>query len=182
MKIMETTEFKFAAPQLREAAHELYEESFPEKERRSRAAQEAAAMDDAARCRIITDDGSLAAIVYFWLSPEMLYLEFLAVAPSMRGQSIGAELLRTLRAEYPDRRIVLEIEPPIDGLALRRLGFYRRNGYVANGYDYVHPSYRLGEAACPHPLVVMSHGTPLSREEYDAFLRFMRDTVLPYSD
>ncbi len=182
MKIMETTDFRYAAPQLRDAAHELYEESFPEKERRSRKAQAAAAMDDAAHCRIITDCGSLAAIVYFWLSPKMLYLEFLAVAPSRRGKSLGGELLHSLRAEYPDRRIVLEIEPPIEGFALRRLGFYRRNGYVANDYDYIHPSYRLGEAACPHRLVVMSHGTQLSREEYDAFLRFMRDTVLPYSD
>lgn len=67
-------------------------------------------------------------------------------------------------------RVVLEIEPPVDGLTRRRLGFYERNGFCANPYDYIHPSYTM--PLQPHRLVVMSCPGPLSPAEFDHFRSF----------
>ena len=37
--------------------------------------------------------------------------------------------------------IILEAEPPTDNIAIRRIGFYERNGFMLYGYDYYQPPY-----------------------------------------
>ena len=55
-------------------------------------------------------------------------------------------------------RVILEIDPPVDDISIRRLHFYERLGFVANPYQYIHPSFR--KPFTPHRLVLMSIPAP----------------------
>ena len=57
----------------------------------------------------------------------------------------------------------IEVEPPEDELTRRRIGFYERNGFVLNDYDYVQPS--LGEGKDPVPLRIMTWPRGMEKEE-----------------
>lgn len=65
----------------------------------------------------------------------MILLDYLGVTVSQRNHGLGGEILNRLKEQ--GRPIVLESELPIDGgsaldnqLRLRRIEFYRRNGFV----------------------------------------------------
>ncbi len=180
MKVSDIREIPAA---LREKVWELYEESFPEHERRTRSAQATAFADPSAHSEVwLGEEEELAGIAFYWLFDDTVYLEFLAIHPSMRGHRIGSGIIDALLTRYPGKRMILEIEPPVEELAARRLRFYERLGFVRNPYAYTHPSYRKGEHACPHELVIMTHGRIATPEAFARFTDFMRRVVWQYAD
>lgn len=141
-------DFKDTSGAVREKVWRLYEESFPAHERRSLTAQEQAFADCRARSKVMLDDeGEVMALVFYWLYAGMVYVEFLAVNPAMRGRNIGSGVVERLLELYPGKLVILEIEPPQEEMAVRRLHFYERLGFVRNPYNYIHPSYRKGTDA-----------------------------------
>lgn len=71
---------------------------------------------------------------------EVLFLLFLAVSDDCRGQGWGSAILEQLKAEYPGRTVLLNVElldPKADnyGQRLRRMRFYRKNGFFDTGFD-----------------------------------------------
>lgn len=180
---MTISDFSTISPELREQVLKLYQDSFPAHERRSNTTQQLAFSDKASRNMVVTDeDGRLQAIVFYWTYGNVVYVEFLAVNPEMRGRSIGSAVMKQLMSLYPDKLTVLEIEPPEDEMTIRRLHFYERLGFVLNPQPYVHPSYCTGEAAHSHRLSIMSHGRLLDDSEFDTFTAFVRNTILKYID
>ena len=77
-------------------------------------------------------------------------------------------------------RVILEIDPPVDDISIRRLHFYERLGFVANPYRYIHPSFR--KPFTPHRLVLMSYPGAITYEEARSFADFVREAVLRYSE
>ncbi|MEI3140799.1 MAG: hypothetical protein V8S34_04075 [Lawsonibacter sp.] len=67
---------------------------------------------------------------------------------------------------------MLEIDPPVDELSIRRKGFYERAGFWANPFLHVHPPYRPHSG---HPLTVMTYPTPWDRGTYETWV-CLRDT------
>lgn len=160
-------------------AWKLYEDSFPRKERRTRADHLRALADPRYRAEGIWDDGRLAGLFYWWLCDDGLcYAEHLAVQPALRGRNIGSRALAEFCADHP--RIVLEIDPPEDEISIRRLGFYRRLGFVDNPQEYLHPSFSAPFET--HRLVLMSRPGPLTDAEVRRLADFVRDPVLRYSE
>ena len=74
------------------------------------------------------------------------------------------------------KMVILEIDPPVDGIALRRKGFYERCGFTANPWEHVHPPYHRGNAG--HALVLMSSPGEISQEACAAFQRYLADRVM----
>ena len=136
------------------AAYRLYEASFPPCERRSERDYDAA----------LADEG-------------YAYLEHLAVEPVLRGHNYGARILYDLCRRAG--RVILEIDPPEDEISRRRRGFYERNGFVYNEYDYIHPSYLRPPQ--PHRLMVMSYPEAISPAEFEAFRTFARGVAVEYT-
>lgn len=159
-------------------AWRIFDTSFPRCEKRSREHLAEALSDPLFLPYVLQDAEGVAAIAFCWRMPRALYLEHLAVDPARRNGRIGSQILERLAAE--GLPLVLEIEPPEDELARRRCAFYRRNGFVANEYPYVHPSFTLPFE--PHPLVLMSRPEPLTPAEAAGFERFVHERVLRYSD
>lgn len=62
-------------------------------------------------------------------------------------------------------RICLEVEPPENEIAKRRINFYRRNGYFLNEYSYIQPSLSLGRKQVP--LMIMTTESLVSEKPYE---------------
>ena len=156
---------------------EIYRRSFPYKEQRSEEDHIRALADPAFRAEGIWRGDEFVGILYYWHTDEWDYVEHLAICASLRGQNLGSEVFGTF---CRDRRVILEIDPPVDEISIRRLHFYRRLGFVENPHEYIHPSYR--QPFEPHRLVLLSRPTPLTDDEARRFADFIRETVLRYTE
>jgi len=145
----------------------IMEISFPASEFRTREGQKALLADP--HYRLITEEnikGSIIAFMAVWEFPEFRFVEHIAVHPAARGEGLGDMLMRDYIAESPIP-VLLEVEPPGNEWALRRIGFYERLGFFLNAYEYMQPPLRKGQADLP--LYVMSYARPLSGEEFALF-------------
>lgn len=64
---------------------------------------------------------------------------FFAVDEALRSKGYGSLILQQLKNKYPDKKIIISIEPCDDNasdidLRKRRKSFYMRNGYNETGY------------------------------------------------
>ena len=90
------------------------------------------------------------------------------------GDTFVGEVLELLAAG--NKKVILEIDPPVDDISIRRRGFYERSGFAENPYAHVHPPYHRGNKG--HELVVMSRPGKLSAEEYDRFRGYLNGHVM----
>ncbi len=71
---------------------------------------------------------------------EVLFVLFLAISEEHRGQGWGSAILQQLKQEYPGHTILLNVEL-LDIKAdnydqrLRRMRFYKKNGFFDTGFD-----------------------------------------------
>ena len=133
-------------------AWELYEKSFPYNERWSEEAYDRAFGDPNFEADGIWRGDEFIGILFHWGADGYRYVEHLAVSPALRGQNMGSAALSAFCRKVG--RVILEIDPPVDDISIRRLHFYERLGFVANPYQYIHPSFR--KPFTPHRLVLMS--------------------------
>ena len=113
--------------------------------------------------------------ILYWDIAEALYIEHFCVSPAMRNRHYGQRIL----SAYQSTPLILEIDPPVDALCLRRKGFYERCGFTENPYAHVHPPYHPGNPG--HRLVVMSSPEKLTPDAYERFYRFLLDTVMKHA-
>ena len=66
--------------------------------------------------------------------------------------------------ELIHKPVYLEVEPPNDAFAARRIGFYERCRLTLNHYPYMQPPISKGRNAIP--LMIMSSGTELTEEQF----------------
>lgn len=130
-----------------EKAMRLYEESFPEDERRDRSK-----LIEVARERngqFVTSQikwkGRFIGILYWWDFGTFAYIEHFAVDPKLRNAGLGSRALTQFVDSMRKARkgVVLEAEPACSGdIAFRRIGFYERHGFEAlKEYTYLQPPY-----------------------------------------
>ena len=99
------------------------------------------------------DDSTLKAFVAVWGFDDFAFIEHLAVNPACRNAGIGASILAAVK-EKTGKRICLEVELPENDIARRRIGFYTRNGFSLNEYNYIQPPMSAGKN--PVPLFIMT--------------------------
>lgn len=83
-----------------------------------------------------------AGFISFWDFARFTYVEHFAIEETARGCGIGGATIDALRMQRP--RLVLEVEPPADETACRRIGFYGRHGFHLSASPYLQPPYRRG--------------------------------------
>ena len=157
-----------------ETAFALYEVSFPVYERRTRSAQAGRLSHPEYRFTLLREGDRFQGILLYWEGPGFRYVEHFAIAPELRGGGVGARALAELCGQGIP--VILEIDPPVDEISVRRQHFYERCGFVKNPFSHVHPPYR-GQFQ-GHPLVVMSAPSALSQSDYDRFARYLFDPVV----
>ena len=85
------------------------------------------------------DGDALCGFVYLASSRKIVFIMYFAVCGSLRRKGYGSAVLREIKSRYPDKKIIVSIEPCGDGasdltLRERRKAFYRKNGYRETGY------------------------------------------------
>lgn len=150
----------------------LYKESFPPEERRDmhQLEQMLAAVPEMS-FNAVEEDGLLCGLASYWDLGDFYYMEHLAVFPEMRNRKIGQQILAYWQ-QHLHKPQLLEVEPAVEEMACRRIGFYERNGYAVLYKDYVQPSYTADEDACP--LWIM--GTDAC-PEIETYIERIKETV-----
>ena len=127
----------------------LYNESFPPEERRAvHQLEQMLAIVPEMFFNAVEENGLLCGLASYWDLGDFYYMEHLAVFPEMRNRKIGQQILAYWK-EHLNKPQLLEVEPAVEEMACRRIGFYERNGYKVLYKDYVQPSYTTNEEACP---------------------------------
>ncbi len=158
-----------------EKAMGLYAISFPKHEQRQEMSQKTIMHDSDYHFECIYDGDLWAGIILYWEAEDFIYVEHFAIFPEMRNKQYGQKTLEYL-ASQTDKKIILEIDPPVRNIAIMRKEFYERCGYKRNPYPHLHPGYGAGSE--PHRLVIMSYPVILRQEEYDSFAEYLKNRVM----
>lgn len=150
-------------------ALELYHISFPAHEQREAVSQAEILGDEAYHFNLIYEEAFFVGLVLCWETERFLYVEHFCILPEMRNRKYGQKALELLKQQ--GKTVILEIDPPVDEIAVRRKGFYERCGFVENPYPHIHPPYHRGNSG--HSLVIMTAPGSIGQEEYDAFRGYL---------
>ena len=153
----------------------LYESAFPKEERRDADEQERIQKKTDYHFDFILEEEADAPVglMLYWETEEFIFLEHFTTKNELRNQGYGSRALALLKEK--GKKVILEIEPPVDELTMRRKGFYERNGFHFNEHFHIQPKYRHGDEDLE--LKIMSCPDVISREEYDAFYAYLMREV-----
>ena len=92
----------------------------------------------------IYNDGQFCGITYYAENDNTVYLTYLAINEKLRGQGYGSKILMMLEDRFPDKQIVIDIEPVTKKTKnykqrVSRLKFYERNGFHRTDRKLVDP-------------------------------------------
>lgn len=152
----------------------LYQISFPVHEQREKASQEKILGWNDYHFYLILEENTFVGLLLGWETERFLYIEHFCIQPELRGRRYGQWVLEALREA--GRQVILEIDPPVDDVSIRRKQFYTRCGFVENPYHHVHPPYHRGNQG--HELVVLSSPAAISGEEYQRFRDYLERRVM----
>lgn len=141
----------------------IMEQSFPEDEYRTYEEQQALLKNPAYYIYTLNDNADIKAFVAIWEFDEIIFIEHLAVNPEFRNEGLGSLILQEMIKRI-NKLICLEVELPEDEMKRRRIGFYERNGFHFNEYEYIQPSISNGRN--PVPLRIMTSGRTVTEEEF----------------
>mgnify|MGYP000987264868 FL=1 len=147
-----------------EKIYDLMDTSFPDHEIRTYEDQKD--LLDNERYSVFTrkeEDGEVTAFIAAWRLPSCTFLEHFAVSEKLRGKGIGSEFLKEVIENF-DGKIFLEVEPPVDDIARRRIGFYERLGFKFN--DFLYFQLPLRENSDIMELKVMSYPGFVNEDEF----------------
>lgn len=85
------------------------------------------------------DGDTACGFAYLATNRKMVFVMFLAVDKRLRSKGYGSAILQEIRSRFPNKKIIVSIEPCWDNvpdIAIRkkRKSFYMRNGYKETGY------------------------------------------------
>ena len=156
----------------------LYEDSFPIAERRKLEDHKRAIEDPLFHPLSIWENDKLVGIVFYWEWSTYRYIEYLAVSPHLRGQGYGFQIVKRIRDS--EHTIILEIDPLVNELSVRRLQFYERAGFTLTPYRFMHLPYRLDGIS--QELLILSYPFMITKEEHSIFLDFIGKHVRDYCE
>jgi len=159
-------------------AWELYEKSFPVAERRKLEDHLRACENELFHPLSIWENDQLIGMVFYWEWSNYRYIEYLAVSPELHGHGYGSQIIKEIRDS--EHIIILEIDPLINELSVRRLQFYERAGFTLTPYRFVHLPYRLD--GVPQELLILSYSKMITKEQHNDFLNFIDNHVRNYCE
>ncbi|MGN1081243.1 MAG: GNAT family N-acetyltransferase [Acutalibacteraceae bacterium] len=113
------------------------------------------------------ESGKITGFIGAWTLEGFVYAEYFVVASEKRGEGLGSAMLREF-LDTVNQPVCLEVEPPeTSGIAVRRIGFYERMGFVENGYEYYQPPYSPKKK--PLRLIIMTSPVAISEDEFERY-------------
>lgn len=157
---------------------ELYLSSFPTYEIRRKEEHLKALKDENFFPMVVIEKGKFIGFIFYWKWTNYRYVEHFSIKSELRGKNYGTKVLKEICSEGDN--IILEIDPPVDTISIKRFDFYNKAGFKFNNYKYFHPAYKLD--AKKHELKIMSYPNTLNNEEYVNFEKNLKNKSLIYSE
>lgn len=144
------------------AIHTLYEEAFPDYEKKPFWLIRLKNIQGHADAWYIEEDGKFIGLAITMCAPGRVLLDYFAIHSSIRGNGYGSKALQALQEQYKDRHFFLEIESIYDKCEnveqrKRRKSFYLRNGMT---------EMKMMVNIFGTDMEVLGHGCKLNFEEY----------------
>lgn len=156
--------------------HQALEESFPICERRPREALEEMAQNPLCRLAWWREEGQWRLLHVSWHLEEVVFWEYVAVAPSLRGRGLASSYLQNyLKQKGRKDCLLLEVEAPETDLQQRRVAFYERLGFELLPQDYWQAPLREGDE--PTPLRLMCYGERPTEERLGELTKQLAEKV-----
>ena len=146
----------------------IMEASFPSDERRPYDEQKCLLNEP--RYSVYTLDDEPKGFICSWDFDDFVFIEHFAIDNKYRNLGLGSEFLCDFIA-MQKKPVCLEVEPPDTDIAKRRIGFYERNGFFLNEYDYFQPPISKGKNIVP--LMIMISKGKIIKEVFEN----IRDTL-----
>ena len=145
-----------------DSVYDAIESSFIPEERRDR--EDARRLMNEGRYTLlhVVDKEERVGFLTVWELEGFAFVEHFVTYEKFRNKGYGSAALELLKARYEN--IVLEAEPPDEGIAARRIAFYERCGFCRNKQYYLQPPYRKDASGVE--LVLMS--LPAVPEDFDS--------------
>jgi ribosomal protein S18 acetylase RimI-like enzyme len=140
----------------------LYETSFPEDERRDRLSQRLLLENPRYRLIPYYKDDRMLAFLSLWNLNEFVFIEHFAVKENFRGNGYGSKIINSIKEQF-GKKMVLEVEPPVDVVKKKRIKFYERLGFQLNDCHYIQPPYSKQQKALRMRL--MSYPIPIPADK-----------------
>mgnify|MGYP000849410943 FL=1 len=154
--------------------YKIMDESFPSDERRSYDGQKKLFEEDEYRIFARYDGEDVTAFIALWDFEDFAYIEHFAVSEKCRNGGIGAKMLAEILKIF-NKTVCLEVEPPENEIAQRRIKFYERNGFFLNNFEYLQPS--LGDGKGEIPLLVMTSGKNADERGFEKIRNVLYEKV-----
>lgn len=123
---------------------------------------------------IVAEDDNIKAFIAIHRLDNFAFIEHFAVNPIYRNQGIGSDVLCKIKSIL-DCQLCLEVELPESEYAVRRIEFYKRNGFYLNNYPYVQPPF--SDDKSPVPLLIMTTMHPLNDDEFSQIKKTLYNDV-----
>ena len=143
----------------------LYKRAFPKEERAPYWVLKALAKKDNAKFYGIYNDEKFVGLVYNVYYKDIVFVFYLAIDETLRGQGYGTEIIDLIKNKYENYRIILNIEEIDEGSDNYKQRIKRKKFYIKNGfYDL---NYTIKEAGVTYEMLCYSkENKKVTKEEY----------------
>ena len=153
---------------------DLYQQSFPEDERRDLERQREKMSHPAFQIRHYKDEKLYNGFINTFHFPDFIFVDHIAVNPEQRSSGIGTAIMKEL-IDSTNKPIVLEVERPVSQDAVRRIDFYESLGFHLNVFDYIQPPIDEGRKSVP--LFLMTYPVRLDAAEFEKVRQIIHRNV-----
>ncbi|MDO8898836.1 MAG: GNAT family N-acetyltransferase [Bacteroidales bacterium] len=120
---------------------------------------------------VISLNEHFAGFLILWHFEKFLYVEHLAIKDDLRNNGIGKKIFALMKQIFIGT-ILLEVEPPLDELSKRRIGFYEGVGFRVVLKKYLQPAYAKNKKSIP--MWVLSNNDRISENDLLEFITTIR--------
>lgn len=163
---MELKDIRTDGREFKDKVYALYEEAFPEIERKPLPLMEKLADMGQMELLAVVDEGEFAGLAFNMMDGNEALLDYFAIASEKRGTGCGSRSLALLLERFSGKKYIFEIEMEDEAAdnaeeRARRKAFYLRNGLKETGlFAHVYGT----------DFELLTPGGELTYEEYTGFL------------
>lgn len=144
--------------------HKLYEEAFPDYEKKPFWLIRLKNMQKRADVWYLEEDGRFCGLAITMSAPGRVLLDYFAIDGSLRGKGFGSKALKVLQEQYSNCHFFLEIESIYDTCDNVEQRMRRKQFYLKNGMTEMKMMVNLFGTN----MEVLGHGCKLDFETYRA--------------
>ncbi len=173
---MEITRITSTKDKLFNPIWDIYTTSFPLCEQRTIDHQQTAFRSELYHLDCYTENDKIIGLLGYWDFPNYLYIEHFAINNALRGGGYGSRILESL-LKSTDKFVIIEIDPQIDEISLRRLHFYERLGFKKTPFIHPLPIYQPQNHQ-DMDLTILTYPEAISEDFYNQFNNDLHDIVM----